>query len=77
MHRILKVFLLILVLLLNVRVYVSIFGLLIFNEVVETLVDRNFEHLMVVNILYHLVNGVFERTDFAFVVANDSGRPDE
>ena len=41
MHGVLQELALILILLLNIGVYVSVFGFLVFDELKETLVNRN------------------------------------
>ena len=68
---VLEELLLIVIFLLDVGVDVPVFGLLILNEVEETLVHSDLELLMVICVLDYLVNGVFEVVDSCLVVADD------
>ena len=68
---VLEELLLIVIFLLDVGVDVPVFGLLILNEVEETLVHSDLELLMVICVLDHLVNCIFEVVDSCLVVADD------
>jgi len=54
-----------------VGVDVSILCLLVFDELEERLVDRDFELLVVVRVLDHLVNSVFKVADDRVVISNN------
>jgi len=70
-HGILKELSLVFILLLNVWIDVAVLGLLILNELVKGLVDRDLELGVVVSARDHLVDSVFEVADNGVVVAND------
>lgn len=70
-HGVLEELALVFILLFDVRVDVAILGLLIFHEVEKTLVDGDFQLLMIIRILHHLVNSVLEVVDDCVVVADD------
>ena len=70
LHRVLQELPLVLVFLRDVGADVSALGLLVLDEVKETLVYSNLQLLVVVRVLDHLVDCVLEVVDDRFVVAD-------
>ena len=70
-HRVLEELPLVLVLLLDVRIDVSIFGLLVLDEPEQAVVHRDLQLLVIVCVLHHLVDGILEAVDVGVVVAHD------
>jgi len=71
MHRILKEFLLVFVLLFDILIHIFIASFLILNEVVELIVHCHFQLLMVVNVLDYLEHSIFEVFNDMVVVSYD------
>ena len=59
------------VLLLDVGVDVSILCLLILDETEKTLVYSNLQLLVIIRVLNHLVDGIFEVVDVRIIVSNN------
>ena len=59
------------VLLLDVGVDVSILCLLILDEIEKTLVYSNLQLLVIIRVLDHLVDGIFEVVDVRIIVSNN------
>jgi len=70
-HRILKEFLLVLVLLFDILIHIFIASFLILNEVIELIVHCHFQLLVVVNVLDYLEHSIFEVLNDVIVVSND------
>jgi len=62
---------LVVVLLLDVGVDVSILCLLILDEIEKTLVYSNLQLLVIIRVLDHLVDGIFEVVDVRIIVSNN------
>ena len=71
MHRIIQELFLVVILLLDVRVDVTILCLLILNKTEKTLVYSNLQLLMIICVLDHLVDGIFEVVNGRVIVPND------
>ena len=71
MHGILQELLLVLVLILDVLVDLTILFLFILNEIEKTLVNGNFELLVIISILDNLIDSILEVVDDLVVVSED------
>lgn len=55
---------------LDVRVDITVLGLLILDEIEKTLVDSNLQLLVIIRVLHHLVDCILKVINVRFIVPN-------